>query len=77
MLLQAMMALPFVFIGLFIFVLFTCIIFVFLFNNFQPKIFPNNPKKIDWYWVLILPVLIMLVITVWFLCLPEDTFRYT
>jgi len=62
MILQAMMALPFVLLAIFISLFVLTFIIVMLFNLLQPKCFPDNPKYIAWYWVIILPILIMAVL---------------
>jgi hypothetical protein len=62
MILQAMMALPFVLLAIFISLFVLTFILVMLFNLLQPKYFPDNPKYIAWYWVIILPILIMTVL---------------
>jgi len=75
-LLQAMMALPFVLVALIVLLFVLTFVFVLLFNYIQPKISPNKPKYIDWYWIIILPILIMTVLIV-YLMTHDEIFRYT
>jgi hypothetical protein len=75
-LLQAMMALPFVLVALLVLLFVITFVLVLLFNYIQPKLFPNNPKYIAWYWIIILPILIMTVLIV-YLMTNDEIFRYT
>ena len=75
-LLQAMMALPFVLIALFVLLFILTFVLVSLFNYFHSKLFPNNPKYIAPYWIIILPVLIMTVLIV-YLMTNDGIFMYT
>ncbi len=74
--LQAMMALPFILVALLVLLFVMTLFLVLLFNYIQPKFFPNNPKHIDWYWIIILPILIMTVLIV-YLMTNDEFFRYT
>lgn len=75
-LLQAMMALPFALIVLLVLLFVLTFVLVILFNFIQPMLFPNNPKEIAWYWIIILPILIMTVLIV-YLMTHDEIFRYT
>ena len=76
-LLQAMMAASFILVGLFVFLLIFLFIFIPLFNVFQPRLYPENPKYIPWYWIIILPILIIGIIITIFCLLPDQAFIYT
>ena len=75
-LLQAMMALPFALVALLVLLFILTFALVILFNFIQPKLFPNNPKYIAWYWIIILPILAMTVLIV-YLMTHDEIFRYT
>ena len=75
-LLQAMMALPFVLIALFVLLFILTFVLVSLFNYFHSKLFPNKPKYIAAYWIIILPVLLMTVLIV-YLMTNDGIFMYT
>ena len=75
-LLQAMMALPFTLTTLFVLLLILTLVLVLHFNYFQPKLFPNNPKHIAWYWIIVLPILIMTVLIA-YLISRNEIFNYT
>jgi hypothetical protein len=75
-LLQAMMALPFVLVVLLIFFFILTFVLVLLFNYIQPKIYPHNPKYIAWYWIIILPLLIIVVL-ITYLMTNNDIFTIT
>lgn len=75
-LLQAMMALPFVLVALLVLLYVLTFFLVLLFNYIQPMLFPKNPKYIAWYWIIILPILIMTVLIV-YLMTHDEIFRYT
>lgn len=75
-LLQAMMALPFVLLALLIILFVLSFVIVIIFNLVQPKIFPNNPKYIAWYWTIILPILIISVLIAYIIT-HDDTFKIT
>jgi hypothetical protein len=75
-LLQAMMALPFALLALLIVLFVLSFLLVVLFNFLQPKLFPDNPKYIAWYWIVILPLLIMAVL-ITYLMTHDDIFKYT
>jgi hypothetical protein len=63
-LLQAMMAAPFVIAASYIVMTIAFIILFFLFNFLQPKLFPKNPKHVPIYWAFLFPLLIILIFIV-------------
>lgn len=75
-LLQAMMALPFALITLLVILLVLTFIIIIIFNIIQPSLFPEKPKYIAWYWIIIIPLLIMTVLIV-YLMTHDDIFKHT
>ena len=74
-LLQAMMALPFMILFMWIISTLICFIVIVGFNIINERFINTNPKYIPWYWIIILPIIIVLVIT--FLFLTRIDGRYT
>lgn len=70
------MALPIALIALLVLLFALTFVLVLLFNYFQPKLFPNKPIHIAWYWIIILPILIMTLLIV-FLTTNDEIFKHT
>jgi nicotinamide riboside transporter PnuC len=76
-LLQAMMALPFLIVFLFIFITIFIGLFIYKYNSYQRRFHPENPKPLSWLWVLLLPIIGTAIFLAYFLSLPESRFSIT
>lgn len=54
--LQAMMALPFYLFAFLVLLFVSTFLFIVGFNYLQPKFFPTNPRYIPWFWMLVIPI---------------------
>lgn len=57
--LQGMIAYPFVIIGVFMISFIIMTLFTSVFNYVQPKLFPENPIQIPFYWPIIISMIIV------------------
>jgi hypothetical protein len=76
-LLQATMGIVFVPIILFIVLTIVFAIIFTLFNLLQKWVYPMNQMPIPWYWIIVLPTIIVGLVIACFLLLPESLFTLT